>query len=74
MNLKVSPVITTDGFKFYQRVMGRVFGQRSLRSGDQDAPERSGGQGGAKSGDRSWAIAASSAGLGGLTGTEHVFC
>jgi hypothetical protein len=26
MNLEVSPVITTDGFKFYERVIGRVFG------------------------------------------------
>jgi transposase-like protein/IS1 family transposase len=26
MNLDVTPVITTDGFKFYERVIGRVFG------------------------------------------------
>jgi hypothetical protein len=26
MNLEVTPLITTDGFKFYQRVIGRVFG------------------------------------------------
>jgi IS1 family transposase len=26
MNLEVIPLITTDGFKFYQRVIGRVFG------------------------------------------------
>jgi transposase-like protein/IS1 family transposase len=26
MNLEVTPLITTDGFKFYERVIGRVFG------------------------------------------------
>ena len=26
MNLEVIPLITTDGFKFYERVIGRVFG------------------------------------------------
>ena len=26
MNLEVAPLITTDGFKFYERVIGRVFG------------------------------------------------
>jgi IS1 family transposase len=26
MNLQVTPLITTDGFKFYERVIGRVFG------------------------------------------------
>ena len=26
MNLEVTPLITTDGFKFYQRVIGRAFG------------------------------------------------
>ncbi len=30
INLEVSPVITTDGFKFYERVMGRVFGPACL--------------------------------------------
>jgi IS1 family transposase len=26
MNLEVTPLITTDGFKFYERVIGRVYG------------------------------------------------
>jgi hypothetical protein len=26
MNLEIAPLITTDGFKFYERVIGRVFG------------------------------------------------
>jgi hypothetical protein len=26
MNLEIVPLITTDGFKFYERVIGRVFG------------------------------------------------
>ena len=30
MNLEVSPVIATDGFKFYERVIGRVFGPACL--------------------------------------------
>jgi IS1 family transposase len=32
MNLKIVPLITTDGFKFYERVMGRVFGPACLYS------------------------------------------
>ena len=30
MNLEVTPLITTDGFKFYERVIGRVFGPGSV--------------------------------------------
>ena len=46
-----------------------------LRSGDQDAQERSHGQGGAKSRDRGRvAIETGSAGLGGLSETEHLVC
>ncbi len=30
MNLEVTPLITTDGFKFYERVIGRVFGPACL--------------------------------------------
>jgi IS1 family transposase len=30
MNLEKVPLITTDGFKFYQRVIGRVFGPACL--------------------------------------------
>jgi IS1 family transposase len=30
MNLEVIPLITTDGFRFYQRVIGRVFGPACL--------------------------------------------
>ena len=30
MNLEVAPLITTDGFKFYERVIGRVFGPACL--------------------------------------------
>jgi hypothetical protein len=26
MNLEVTPLITTDGFKFYERAIGRLFG------------------------------------------------
>jgi len=26
MNLEIIPLISTDGFKFYERVIGRVFG------------------------------------------------
>ncbi len=26
MNLEIAPLVTTDGFKFYERVIGRVFG------------------------------------------------
>jgi hypothetical protein len=49
----VIPLITTDGFKFYERVIGRVFGPACVYGqGDQDAQERSGGQNGAKSRDR----------------------
>ncbi len=43
----------------------------SLQSSDQDAPERSGSQSGAKSRDRSWAIAASPVAFGGLSETEY---
>ena len=30
MNLEVAPLITTDGFKFYERVIGRLFGPVSV--------------------------------------------
>jgi len=45
-----------------------------LRSSDQDAPERSGGQSRAKGHDRSWTIETSSTGLGGFRETEHLVC
>jgi IS1 family transposase len=32
MNLEVTPLITTDGFKFYERVIGRVFGPACVYS------------------------------------------
>jgi hypothetical protein len=30
MSLEAIPLITTDGFKFYERVIGRVFGSACL--------------------------------------------
>jgi hypothetical protein len=46
MNLDVTPLITTDGFKFYETVIGRA--RLSLWSGHQEAQERSSWQGGAQ--------------------------
>jgi len=64
MTFERVPLITTDGFKFYERVIGRFFGfSVCLRSGDQHAQERSGGQSGAKSRERSWGIETSVAEL-----------
>jgi len=50
MTLKQIPLIVTDGFEFYERVVGRVWVSVSLWSGDQDSPQRSQREGGAKSG------------------------
>ena len=64
MNLQLAPLITTDGFKFYDRVVGRVFGAGvCLWSGHQNTQERSSGQSRAKSCDRSREIEASTEGF-----------
>ena len=45
-------LITTDGFDFYERVIGQVFGARlCLWPGDQDASEQSHREGGTSDGD-----------------------
>jgi transposase-like protein/IS1 family transposase len=46
MNFEQIPLVVTDGFGFYERVIGRVFG------GHQDPQERSDREGGAK--NRAW--------------------
>ena len=74
MNLEVTPLITTDGFKFYERVIWRVFGPACVYGQVIKTRRNDRIVGRAQSRDRSWAIEASSAGLGGLTETEHVFC
>jgi len=75
MILPSIPLIATDGFKFYQRAIGRVFGPTCVYGkGDQDAPERSSGQSRAQSHNRSSTIETSSTGLGGFRDTEHLVC
>ena len=76
MNLEQIPLVVTDGFGFYEKVVRRrLWASVSLRSGDQDAPKRSHREGGAKSG--AWgqvAIGTGAAGLRRFSETQHVVC
>jgi hypothetical protein len=76
MSPELIPLITTDGFQFYKKVIGRVFGPSvCLRSSDQDAPERSSSQSSrAKSPNWRWTIKPSPTGFGGLSEIEHFVC
>ena len=53
MNPEVIPLITTDGFEFYKKVIGRVFGPACLY-GHRDAPKRSHREGRTKDDDWVW--------------------
>jgi hypothetical protein len=75
MTLKQIPLIVTDGFGFYEKVIGRFWASVSLWSGDQDSEKRSHREGGAKSGAWGWVeIGTGAARLGGLSETQHVVC
>ena len=51
MNLEQIPLVVTDGFGFYEKVVRRpLLASVSLWSGDQEAPKRSHREGGAKRG------------------------
>jgi transposase-like protein len=64
MSLGAVPLITTDGFKFYERVIGLVFGPACVYGpGDQEEKERSSDQHGAKSRNRELGIETSVAEL-----------
>jgi hypothetical protein len=67
MNLETAPLISSDGFKFYQRVIGRVFGPACVygqvikrRRNDRVVSVET------KIRDRSRSIATSSAAVGGF--------
>ena len=67
MQLDRIPLITTDGFEFYEKVIRRVFGPLVSRPGDQDTPKRSRGEGGAK--NQAWKRLAIETGVRGLGGS-----
>jgi transposase-like protein/IS1 family transposase len=74
MNREVLPLITTDGFGFYEKVVGRVFGPACVYGQVIKTRKNDDGQSRTESRDRSGEIGTGATEFGGLSEAEHFVC